>query len=365
MIDWVVTLNNKKMTSLDPFEMWSFLQKAKQAWCTHVVVETSSHALYFHRVYGLRYDVAVLSNISHDHLDLHHTMENYVDTKLLLFKNLYKYGIRRDVRKVWVVNRDTEYAERFTSREIAVDSMYTYSVRWAAQVSAQNIIYTENGTEFDVKMPSEFFHIHTKLLWEFNVSNILAGICVFVSQQLSVPEIQRAIASFEQIAGRMEQVPNPLWLTIYVDYAHTEDSLRAVLDTIQKMYPWKRILTVFWATGDRDKTKRPKMGEVVSTLSDVVIVTDDDTYTEDSKEIIREIVTWIPREEGEDFWVIPNREDAIRTALVMMRKDDVLLLAGKWSENVQVTQKGSIPWNDRFVTERLISEIEKQELMRG
>ncbi len=100
MMDGVVTMNTKKMTSLDPFDMWKILNRAKKEGCNYVVIETSSHALFYNRVYGLRYDVAVLSNISQDHLDLHHTMENYVDTKLSLFRNLYKYGIRRDIRKV-------------------------------------------------------------------------------------------------------------------------------------------------------------------------------------------------------------------------------------------------------------------------
>ncbi len=118
--------NNIKMTSPSPFVLWSFLKQAKERGCEYAVIETSSHAIYYNRIYGLRYDVAVMTNISQDHLDLHKTMDNYVETKLQLFKNLYKYGIHKNIRKVAVVNMDSEYASRFLSKDIVVDVMYTF-----------------------------------------------------------------------------------------------------------------------------------------------------------------------------------------------------------------------------------------------
>lgn len=163
MINGEITENNLKMTSPGPFVFWGFLKKAKEAGCDYAVIETSSHALFYHRVYGLRYDVAVLTNISQDHLDLHHTMDNYVETKLLLFKNLYKYGIRKDIRKVGVVNIDNEYAPRFLSKDIVVDNMYTVGFGPNAQVRAENIVQKDNSMEFDVKIPSKHFHLTTNL----------------------------------------------------------------------------------------------------------------------------------------------------------------------------------------------------------
>jgi UDP-N-acetylmuramoyl-L-alanyl-D-glutamate--2,6-diaminopimelate ligase len=124
-----------------------------------------------------------------------------------------------------------------------------------------------------------------------------------------------------------------------------------------------RIITVFGATGDRDKTKRPKMWKVVDTFSDIVILTDDDTYTEDSYDIIRDVSRGISRKEWENFWIIPSREDAIRTALIMLSEGDILLVAGKWAETVQVTQKWPIPYNDRRVIERILMEIETQVIV--
>lgn len=363
MIDGKMMDNNLKMTSPGPFVLWKFLREAQKAGCTHAVIETSSHALYYHRVHGLRYDAAVLTNISQDHLDLHGTMENYVETKMLLFKNLYKYGIRKEVRKVGVVNIDSEYASRFLSKDIVVDNMFTVGFSPSATVRAENVSRTMESMEFDVKIPSNQFHLKTKLQWEFNISNILCAVAILISQKVDIPVIQEVIAGFDCVPGRLEEVPNMRWAKIYVDYAHTEASLQSVLETLKKIEWTKRIITVFGATGDRDKTKRPKMWRVVDILSDVIILTDDDTYTEDSLAIIRDVTEGITRREWEKFWIIPSREDAIRTAIIMLQVGDILLVAGKGAETVQVTQKWAIPYNDRKVIERILMEVDAQVMI--
>jgi len=363
MINGKMTDNNLKMTSPSPFVLWKFLKEAKSQWCDYAVIETSSHALFYNRVYGVRYDVAVLTNISQDHLDLHKTMENYVETKLLLFKNLYKYGIRKDIRKVGIVNIDSDYASSFLSKDVVVDSMYTVWMSPSSQIRAENIKHTREGTEFDVKIPSNSFHLKTKLQWDFNIYNILCAISVLMSQKIDIDIIESLIYNFECVPGRLEEVKNYRKAKIYVDYAHTEASLESVLKTLRDIGGTNRIITVFGATGDRDKTKRPKMWKVVDTLSDVIILTDDDTYTEDSSAIIRDVSRGISRKEWENFWIIPSREDAIRTALIMLSEGDILLVAGKWAETVQVTQKWPIPYNDRKVIEKILMEIEAQVMV--
>jgi UDP-N-acetylmuramyl tripeptide synthase len=155
--------NTLKMTTPSPFAVWDFIARARKAGCEYLVMETSSHALYYHRVHGLRYDVAVMTNISQDHLDLHKTMDNYVDTKLLLFRNLYKYGIRKEVRKVGIVNVDSEYASRFLSKDIVVDAMHTFGFSLNASIRAENVHAHAGGISFDVRMPSNLFHIDSKL----------------------------------------------------------------------------------------------------------------------------------------------------------------------------------------------------------
>jgi UDP-N-acetylmuramoyl-L-alanyl-D-glutamate--2,6-diaminopimelate ligase len=363
MINGEMRENTLKMTSPGPFVMWKFLREARAAGCEYAVIETSSHALYYSRVYGLRYDAAVLTNISQDHLDLHKTMDNYVDTKLLLFKNLYKYGMLKDVRKVGVVNIDSEYASRFLSKDIVVDKLFTVGFTPSAQIRAMNIMQHQDGMEFDIKMAMWQVHIQTVLQGEFNISNILCAIAILISQGIDITIIEKMFQNFRWIPGRLEEVPNLRGAKIFVDYAHTEDSLEQVLHTLRKVEWTKRIITVFGATGDRDKTKRPKMWRVVHLYSDVVILTDDDTYTEDSFSIIRDVSEGIDRKEGENFWIIPSREDAIRTSLIMLKKWDILLVAWKWAESVQVTQKWSISWNDRKVIERILMEIEAQVMV--
>jgi UDP-N-acetylmuramoyl-L-alanyl-D-glutamate--2,6-diaminopimelate ligase len=355
--------NLLKMTTPSPWQVWEFIRRSKAAGCEYLVMETSSHALFYHRVHGLRYDVALLTNISQDHLDLHRTMENYVDTKLQLFKNLYKYGIRKEVRKVWVVNVDSEYASRFLSKDIVVDAMHTYGVSPTASIRAENIEAKEMWLSFDVKMASNKFRIESKLQWEFNVMNILAATAVLISQRIPLETITKTMALVGGVPGRLEEVPNMRKAKIFVDYAHTEESLRSVLDTVRKIEGTKRVIVLFGCTGDRDRTKRPKMGKIADTMADVVILTDDDTYSEDSLQIIREVTDGIKRREWEDFWIVPDREDAIRTALLMLHPGDVLLAAGKWAETVQVTQAWSIPWNDRKVIERILMEIESQVIV--
>lgn len=355
--------NTMKMTTPSPFAVWNFITRARNAGCEYLVMETSSHALFYHRVHGLHYDVAVMTNISQDHLDLHKTMDSYVDTKLILFKNLYKYGIKKEVKKVGVVNVDNEYASRFLSKEIVVDAMHTFGFSANASIRAGNFQSTLSWLSFDVRMPSNTFHIQSKLQWEFNAMNILAATAVLISQKVDIEMICQTMATVNGIPWRLEEVPNRRWAKIFVDYAHTEDSLKNVLETLRKIDGTKRIITLFWATGDRDKTKRPKMGRITHILSDIIILTDDDTYTEDSLAIIRDVSVGIDRREGDNFWIVPDREDAIRTALLILQSWDILLVAGKGAETVQVTQQWSIPWNDRKVIERILMEIESQVMI--
>ncbi len=188
-------------------------------------------------------------------------------------------------------------------------------------------------------MPSNVFHIDSHLQGEFNIMNILAAIAVLMSQRVDIQTIQSVIGTIGGIPGRLEEVPNMRKAKIFVDYAHTEESLRSVLETLRKIEGRNRIITVFGATGDRDTTKRPKMGRIVDILSDIVVLTDDDTYTEDSLSIIRDVSVGIKRKEGDNFWIIPSREDALRTALLMLHPNDILLVAGKGAETVQVTQQ--------------------------
>jgi len=352
--------NNFKMTSPSPFILQKFLKKAQVAWCKYAVIETSSHSIFYNRNYWIDYDVVVLTNVYQDHLDLHKTMDNYMRTKLKLFENLVRYQRKPWVKKVSVVNVDSPYFQEFVN--VVDDNKYTYWLSKSAQIVAQNIVYGKEFTEFEVKMPSNVVKMKTKLKWEFNIYNILAAFCVLVSQKISLDSIAHTVLTTNWIPWRLEEVSNNKWIKIFVDYAHTEESLKNVLETVKKIEWIWRVITVFGATWDRDKTKRPKMWKVVNDLSDVIVLTDDDTYNENSLSIINDVTKWIKRKEWEDFWIVPDREDAIRTALVMSEKNDIVLIAWKWAETVQVTNKWPIKWSDVEITRRILKEIEDNEL---
>lgn len=353
--------NNLKMTSPDPFTLNRLLKEAEKAGCEYAVIEVSSHALFYRRVHGLDFDVAVMTNISQDHLDLHKTMENYVETKFRLFSSLVEGRRKKGVKKISVVNLDSPYADRFL--EAVADVVYTYGKAPSAQIRATDVEPASRATAFKIRMPSNVFPMRMKLRGDFNVSNVLAATAVLISQKVPQDSITATVRSFDTVPGRLEEVPNDRGLQIFVDYAHTEESLRSVLETVRTFPETKRIITVFGATGDRDRGKRPKMGRVVDTLSDIVILTRDDDYTEDPFSIMKEVSKGIRRKEGEGFWLIFSREDAIRTALVMAEEGDAVIVAGKGAETVMVTNAGPVPWNDKTVIQGILEEMEENRLV--
>ena len=216
---------------------------------------------------------------------------------------------------------------------------------------------------FDVVIPGQKFQIITQLRGNFNVSNILAAASVAMWLGISTDLIASSIKEVTWIPGRMEEVISPDWFSVFIDYAHTPDALENVLETLNEMKEEGRIITVFWATWDRDISKRPIMWEVVSQLSDVVIVTQDDDYTENTGKIIKDILPGIDRKQGEDFWIIPSRLEAIRTAILIAESDDIILLAGKWDEHILVTNNGPIEWHDRTIVEKILKDIDDNTLV--
>lgn len=355
-------LNETKMTSPDSFELQRLLSEAKKIWCEVAVIETASHWIVMHRVWWLEYDTCVLTNITQDHLDLHKTMENYVNTKLTIFKNLIRYKRKPWIKKTAIINIDSNYSELFLAE--TYDTFYTYWMNSKANFIPYGIETSINWTKFSVKMAWNDISIDTHLLWEFNVYNILAAIWVFVSIWMRQQEIESSIKSILWIPWRMEKIENNFWFTIIVDYAHTEDALRESLSTIKGMKWLDRIITVFWATWDRDKTKRPLMWKVVSDLSDIVILTQDDDYTENTESIMKDVLPWIERKEWENFWIIANRKEAIQTALMSAEKWDVVFLAGKWDEHIMVTNSWPVEWHDKTIVQEILIGIEDNTLIK-
>lgn len=361
LMDWEEYTNTTKMTSPDAFELQRLLKIAKQKWCTIAVIETASHWLKMHRVWWIEYDVAVLTNITQDHLDLHKTMEDYVNTKLSLFSRLITSKRKPWVKKTAVINTESQYKELFLDE--TYDVLYAYWNGNKSNLRATNIKQSFEWMSFNVIWAWMDMEIKTTLIWNFNVQNILATIWVFMSFGMKPDAIQKALATVGGVPGRMDEVTNLEWYKVIIDYAHTADALKNVLSTIRSLEGVNNIYTVFWATWDRDKTKRPIMGQIVSELSDFVILTQDDDYTENTQEIIKDVIPGIERKEWEDFWVIPDRKEAIRTALITAWKNDVILIAGKWDEHVMVTNKWHIQWHDKTIVNEILHDIDQHKVI--
>ena len=364
IIMWKEEFTNKtKMTSPDAFELQRLLKIAKQKWIKKAIIETASHWIKYNRIWWINYDTVVLTNITQDHLDLHRTMDDYVNTKLQIFKNLISYKRKKDIKKTAVINIDSNYSELFIDE--TYDSLYTYGESPDATLEIKNIIEEKKYTYFDLNILGETLKLKTKLRGIFNVYNITAAIWVFMSFWLSKEKIINIVEHIKWIPWRLEEVENTEWYQIFIDYAHTADALEKVIDSLNKIkWSW-RLITVFWATWDRDKSKRPIMGQVVSKNSDFVILTQDDDYSENTTDIIKDVLPWIERVEWEDFWIIPDREEAIRTALVSWKKWDIILIAWKWDEHVMVTQKWTIPWHDKTKVEEILKGLDENKIIES
>lgn len=353
--------NNTKMTSPDPFFLQKMLSEAKEKGCEYAVIETSSHSVIMSRNWGINYDIAVLTNITQDHLDLHRTMEKYVQTKLKLFKWLITAPRKWLIKKTAIINIDSDYKDEFLAE--AYDSLFTYGKDVKANIKLENHESTMTWTKIQARIPWTTLNIETKLRGLFNVYNVLAAVWVFISLNFKPQEIESMVQQVTWVPWRMEQVENNEWYQVYIDYAHCSDALEQVLLTLRDIEWRKRVITVFWATGDRDRIKRPEMGRIVSEYSDVVILTEDDNFTEKIEQIVKDILPWIERKEGENFWIITDRREAIRTALITWQKDDIILIAGKWDEHLMVTNDWPIEWHDKAITKDILKEIDNNKIV--
>jgi len=353
--------NDTKMTSPDSFQLQRLLKEAKNKWCNIAIIETASHWIKMNRVWWIDYDIAVLTNITQDHLDLHKTMKDYVNTKLKLFSNLISSRKKPWVKKVAVINKDSNYSDLFLDE--TYNSLYTYWISRWVDLIAKNITYDWIYSKFEVDIAWPNIFVETKLKWDFNIQNILAAIWVFITLNIESDTISKIIKEIDWVPWRMENVDNDEWINIIVDYAHTEDALEKILDTIRSFKKDWKIITVFWATWDRDKSKRFNMGKIVSEKSDIVILTQDDDYSEKTESIINDVIPWINRKETEDFWIISTRKEAIETALLKAKKWDTVLIAWKWDEHIMVTNEWPIKWHDKTIVKEILKSIDDNKII--
>ncbi len=314
--------------------------------CTSVSMEVSSHALDQRRVYGLDFDVAVFTNLTQDHLDYHVTMENYFEAKKILFTHLKPSCYA-------VINHDDQWGIQLLG---SIDTKkISYGINSTANIFAKEIQLSINGTTFIVSNGQEECTVSTPLIGTFNVYNVLAAYATGLALGLQQEQILTGIKNLKNVRGRFERITSPAGWTAIVDYAHTPDALENCLKTIHDVLPKEnhgRIITVFGAGGDRDKTKRPIMGRIAGDYSDIVIVTSDNPRTEEPETIINDIMRGITRHANVLREV--DRHTAIERAIKCAQRGDVVLIAGKGHEDYQIIGKEKTHFSDREVVENLL-----------
>ena len=309
-------------TTPESFEVQKLFREMADAGCTHVVMETSSHALYLDRVYGVRYDVGIFTNLTQDHLDFHKTMENYCDAKAILFRNCV----------TGVVNADDPWTPRLLKD--ADCKVMTYAEQADADLRAENIVLSAGGIAFDAVSGAERVPIRVNIPGGFMVYNTLDVLGAALALGISLEESAAVLEKVPHVKGRVEIVPTPgKDYTILIDYAHTPDSMVNVLQTV-KEFAKGRTVAVFGCGGDRDRTKRPLMGKAAADWSDFAVVTTDNPRTEEPEAIIADI---LPGFDGSatPYRVVVDRIEAIHWAMDHAETDDVIVLCGKGHETYQ------------------------------
>ncbi len=353
--------NNSRFTTLEAPEVQSLLKRMTDENVECAIVETTSSGLALYRVWGTAYDVAVVTNITLEHLEVHGTLEAYRRAKAMLFEAVdpdQRKALDFTIEKACVLNADDtsfEYLKPFCRAPIL-----SYGIDAEADVFADELDLGADGSRFRVRLPDGArFVVETPMVGRYNVSNCLAAIAVGYLHGLSPETMVTALRTFGGVSGRMERVSAGQPFTVVVDYAHTPDSLEKVLRVLRPLTAG-RLIALFGSAGERDRVKRPLMGSVAARLADFAVITDEDPRGEDAASILHEIAAGAEEEgahDGERYVCVVGRRDAIATAFGMARPGDTVLLAGKGHEQSIFIGSEKLPWDDRKVAREVLATL--------
>ncbi|WP_413301460.1 UDP-N-acetylmuramoyl-L-alanyl-D-glutamate--2,6-diaminopimelate ligase [Bacillus sp. 1P10SD] len=336
-----------KNTTPESLTLQKTFNQMVEAGVDSAIMEVSSHALDMGRVHGCDYDIAVFTNLSQDHLDYHKTMEEYQRAKSLLFAQLGN-TFNHSKPKFAILNADDPASEMYKRSTAA--HVITYGIDNQCDIQAQNIQMTPKGTTFNLVIDECSYPIQMHLIGKFSVYNVLASIASALVSGIELNKVIESIEGVKGVAGRFELVNAGQDFSVIVDYAHTPDSLENVLKTIQH-FAKKRIFVIVGCGGDRDRTKRPLMAQIACRLATDPILTSDNPRSEDPIAILKEMEAGV---QGENYQVIPDRKEAIFTAVTHATTGDVILIAGKGHETYQIIGNVVHDFDDRLIAREAI-----------
>ena len=347
------TVNDTNSTTATVARLQKFFRDAKKADIEFALIEATSHALDQYKFEGVPIEMAIMTNLTQDHLDYHKTMENYAAAKAKLFEMN---------PSLVVLNADDEWFDYFNN--FATESQkITYGEGESADVKIEKIKLYKKGSEASLRIDNNVeLEIATNLPGEFNIYNMTAAAAGAYLLGISLKDIQEGIANLEGVSGRFEYATPGLPFDTIVDYAHTPDALKKLLKSAKEISKNRTIL-VFGACGDRDREKRPIMGKIAQDLADRIIITDEENYTEDATQIREEIISGISKKNDKlpaNIQEIPDRKEAIRKALQIAGKGDVVLITGLGHEVYRVIDGEKTPWNDTQIVREIAQEIFKK-----
>jgi UDP-N-acetylmuramoyl-L-alanyl-D-glutamate--2,6-diaminopimelate ligase len=348
VIDGKETVNASKFTTLSAWKLQKFLHDAVRSGAEYAVIETSSHAIDQYRTWGIPYEIAVMTNVTREHLDYHHTMNEYRAVKRRLF----------ELAKMAVVNLDMEDPEEYLSAR-PYEKKISYSTRDPqATLLAERIDLQLHGSEFFV----DETRFTLALPGLFNVENALAAIGVGMLLGVDMKVMSSALSKVTIVPGRMESIENNRGITILIDYAVTPDSLEKLYQLVSQMKGAdSQIIALLGACGERDRGKRPMMGEIVSSYADTLILTNEDPYYEDPQQILDDIERGISRQEGKEYLRIFDRREAIAKTLATAQAGDIIVITGKGAEETMKIGVQLIPWNDARVVREELKTLEMRK----
>lgn len=343
-------------TTLNPWATQKMLRRMLRAKCDTVVIEVSSHAIDQNRLWGVNFDIALMTNVfDGEHLDYHETFSDYLRTKLRLFKSLNNSFRKPGVQKQMILNNDDDNISIFT--DVDSDKTWTFSIRNNSDIRPSKVEYFSDHTEFELRSPNSTANMNVPIVGRHNLENLIAAIAVTQSMGASMDDVQIALKQFSSIPGRLETISTGQDFAVIVDFSYKPSALKAVLSSLRPITKG-RIITVWGGAGGRAPSNWGEAAQIISELSDEFVLTTDDPYKDDPKVIAKHAKDYVGRQEGDRFFEIEDRYEAIRYAIFTAQKGDTVLIAGRGHEQEQTIGKKIIPFDDREVTREILATRE-------